>query len=164
MDNESKNKVTFFATFGKESTPSRCCCEVYQYGELVKKNISRLLDSPTGLTISMPSVCHTPKKLKSSESSITVNWEYEALGFPCHFVIERGKKGELGTWIPLKTPEKGQPKISIKVETEATLEIRVSAETFIGFREFGAILDTSSHVQEDEEFRFLLPTGLKWTT
>ena len=67
---EISDRVQFIVTFEKSSDPFKCSYSLYKGGHLLKEKIHRFPDSPTGLRISLPPATRTPKRAKTSLSSI----------------------------------------------------------------------------------------------
>ncbi len=163
------DQVEWIVTFSESSRPFSCSYSIYESGKPLKEKIERLPGPPTGLRLFHP---HSPaseaKRAKTTFSSVCLEWDNGNLGFPCNFLVEYRKKGTLDAWIQLKTTEPDQRKVTIDLETESTMEIRVAANTCIGCSEFSDIVDTTIIEKEmiDKEDALIVPPpiGLKVTS
>ena len=139
------DQVEFIVTFGENSEPFGCSYSVYEGDTLLKSNLRRLPDPPSGLQIQQPPVSRKAKKrAKMSTSSVRVVWDYEKLGYPCHFLVECRVKNGSDSWIQLRTTKPDKTQMTITFETGQTLEIRVAADTCIGRSDFSDVIDTES--------------------
>ena len=161
-----KNKeepIRSIVTFGKSSNPFGCSYSVYFNGKLLNSNLLQLPSPPTGLQIFRP-VTH---EAQPKYSYITVEWNYEDLGFPCNFWVESQQKGSSDPWVSCRTTSPGKTKLSINCPTGSPMEFRVAADTCIGRSDYSAILDTSvsdadsSQTQENNRVVLQPPNDLK---
>ena len=140
-------QVQFLVTFGESSNPFDCNYTIYKDGKLLKDNVRRLPDPPSGLRIHSV----TRKVQQTQISSICAEWDYEELGYPCQFLVEYRSKGTSDPWIQQRTIEPNQNTLTFAFETDSTLEFRVAAETVIGRSEFSDVVDTFVSSPGDED-------------
>ena len=137
-------QIQFLVTFGEIDQPFDCNYSIYKDGKLLKNNVRRLPDPPSGLRIHSV----TRKVQQTQISSIGAEWDYEDLGYPCQFLVEYRPKGTSDPWIQQRTIEPNQNTLTFVSETDSTLEFRVAAETVIGRSDFS---DTFTSSQDDED-------------
>ncbi|XP_045030883.1 uncharacterized protein LOC116925415 [Daphnia magna] len=143
-----ENQVQFFMTFCETDKDVGCRYSVYDATRLLKDNISRLPQPPTGLRVHAPKTSNPPKR------NIVVAWDYAELGFPYHFLVEyRPCDGNDETWTQKKTTNPRETQITIPYKTRSAIEFRVAADTCIGRSEFSEVINTESEwdAVDDEE-------------
>ncbi len=139
------DSIHFFIAFndGKE-----CNYSVYQADNLLKGNMARLLEPPSGLRIFLPAT-RKAKRSRTSASFFHVQWDFEEVGYPCPFVVQFRPKGDLD-WEE-KMTKSDVYETEIMFRRGLIMEIRVAAKTVIGQSEFSAIIDTETASYVDVE-------------
>ena len=150
-----ENQVEFFVTLGDRNKKFECSYFVYQTPLFrtptpLKSKLRRLPVAPTGLKVHVPTAGRA-KRARTTSSSIRVKWDYEELGFPCHFLVQFRAKGSSDCWTQLKTTQPDETQMAITAEPGSVLEIRVAADTCIGRSDFSDVIDTEFAVEEEEE-------------
>uniref|UniRef100_A0A0P4ZR65 Fibronectin type-III domain-containing protein n=1 Tax=Daphnia magna TaxID=35525 RepID=A0A0P4ZR65_9CRUS len=156
-DHVEKNKhleniVQFFIVFRQSVVEFGCRYSVYETGRLLTDNFNQLPRPPTGLRIHPPKT--RPARKTTSTYAIDLEWDYEDLGFPCHFLVEYrldGNKDEV--WTQRKTTKSGETQLAIPYTSGSAMTIRVAADTCIGRSEFSEVVDTVTvrELNEDQE-------------
>ncbi len=147
-NNHLDKKVHFIIT-PAEAGKRNCRYSIYENGNLLKENLSELPVPPTNLKIHLVS----GKLNKKSTPSIRLEWDYEDLGYPCHFVVEYKPKNSSDSWTQQKTTKVGEKNLILNFKIGSEMEIRVAADTCIGRSEFSDIIDTSV-IDMNEEHDF----------
>ena len=144
-----EDQVQFFIAF---SGDGECSYSVYQSDNLLKNNIRKLLEPPTGLRIYLPATRGT-KRSKVSASNFRVEWNFEGIGYPCPFLVQFRPKG-VSDWEE-KTTEPDETEIELNFEIGLTMQVRVAAKTVIGQTEFSEMIDTevASYTETDKRKR-----------
>ncbi|KAI9556598.1 hypothetical protein GHT06_016388 [Daphnia sinensis] len=147
-----ENTVQFFIVFRQSAVEFACRYSVYETGRLLRDNLSQLPEPPTGLRIHSPKT--RPGKKRASTYAIDLEWDYEDLGFPCHFLVEYrldGNKEEV--WTQRRTAKSGETQLAIPYTSGSAMTIRVAADTCIGRSEFSEVVDTVTirELNEDED-------------
>ncbi len=142
------NQLEFFITFDGSSKRFGCSYSIYEGDKLLKSGLRRLPGPPTELWIRPSSVSGAKKAktlAKTSFSSISVQWNYENLGYPCYFLLEYRSKGN-PDWQQHRTTKSGETETLISFQHEtAMIEIRLAAETCIGRSEFSNTFEFLIH-------------------
>ena len=145
-----ENKVQFLITFGERgSNKLECRYSVYEDGNLLNANVNQLPGPPSMLRVSSETV----RNIKEM-SSIHLNWDYEDIGIPSHFLIEYRLNNSSGDiWKQLKTKNPGETKMRIPFKIGSTMTFRVATDTCIGRSEFSETMDTDTTLNaiESEE-------------
>ena len=135
---KSNGQIQFFIVFGDSS---ECSYSVYHADNLVKKEFDLLPGPLTELRVHLES---------TRSGSINVEWDFEDLGYPYHFLVEyQLKRSSDRSWIQQKTTKPGETIATIPFESGSPMEIRVAADSCIGLGEFSHVLDTQSAVGGD---------------
>ncbi len=71
--NQQLSDVQWIVTFGESGGKFACSYSIYQADKLLKNNLRRLPDAPTGLRMHLP-ITRRVKKAKTTSSSISVEW------------------------------------------------------------------------------------------
>ncbi|KZS05910.1 Uncharacterized protein APZ42_030888 [Daphnia magna] len=147
-----ENIVQFFIVLRQSVVEFGCRYSVYETGRLLRDNLNQLPRPPTGLRIRPPKT--RPARKTTSTYAIDLEWDYEDLGFPCHFLVEYrldGNKDEV--WTQRKTTKSGETQLAIPYTSGSAMTIRVAADTRIGRSEFSEVIDTVTvrELNEDEE-------------
>ena len=135
-----ENKVQFIVTFSDSSKLFGCSYSIYEGDTLLKSSLRRLPGPPSGLQVQHP-LSRKAKKANTT-SSVRVFWDYEILGYPCHFLVEYRVKNGPDSWIQLRTTKPDTNQMTVTFETGQTLEIRVAADTCIGRSDFSEVIST----------------------
>ena len=135
-----EGKVNFFMI--PEEPP--CRYSIYEADILLKDNMTSLPSAPTGLRLMANS--KTANKV-----SYRVEWEYEELPFPCHFVVQFRAKNSSDNWAQQKTSKPGDKFVNVSIARGTAFEFRVAADTCIGRSEFSEVIDTESLDDEEPE-------------
>ncbi|KAI9556597.1 hypothetical protein GHT06_016387 [Daphnia sinensis] len=151
-NNHLENTVQFFIVSRQSTVEFGCRYSVYETGRLLRDNMNQLPGPPTGLRIHPPKT--RPGKKRASTYAIDVEWDYEDLGFPCHYLVEYrldGNKDEV--WTQRRTTKSGETQLAIPYTSGSAMTIRVAADTCIGRSEFSEVIDTVTirELNEDEE-------------
>ena len=143
-----------YMKFSESSAQFSCSYSIYEAGKLLKGNVRRLPDVPTGLRIHHPvSIPEQSKKAKKDSTSVEIEWNYGDFGYPCNFIVEHRLKGSADPWIQQKTEQKQQ---ILTFEIGSTMEIRVAADSCIGRGEFSDAID-SEFVEDDIGYTTEIP-------
>ncbi|KAK4015793.1 hypothetical protein OUZ56_030764 [Daphnia magna] len=145
-----ENIVQFFIVFRQSVVEFGCRYSVYETRRLLTDNLNQLPRPPTGLRIRPPKT--RPARKTTSTYAIDLEWDYEDLGFPCHFLVEYrldGNKDEV--WTQRKTTKSGETQLAIPYTSGSAMTIRVAADTCIGRSEFSEVVDTAT-VRELNEY------------
>uniref|UniRef100_A0A0P4ZP94 Uncharacterized protein n=1 Tax=Daphnia magna TaxID=35525 RepID=A0A0P4ZP94_9CRUS len=147
-----ENIVQFFIVLRQSVVEFGCRYSVYETGRLLRDNLNQLPRPPTGLRIRPPKT--RPARKTTSTYAIDLEWDYEDLGFPCHFLVEYrldGNKDEV--WTQRKTTKSGETQLAIPYTSGSAMTIRVAADTCIGRSEFSEVVDTVTvrELNEDQE-------------
>lgn len=114
---------------------------VYEADNLLKDNLDALPHPPTDLLVDYPTMDNVTTELKSS--TLRVLWNYQDMGYPCHFLVEFRPKGSCDkSWMQRKTTIPGENQTIISFQKGLAIEIRVAADTCIGRSDFTCIFDT----------------------
>ena len=155
------NQVQFVVCQTKGRKALQCNYYVFDNNDKqARYELRRLPDPPSGLRIYLQANRNS-KKSKISSLSIRVEWDYGELGVPCTFVLQSQLKGTSEFSIQQRTVAPGQKHLNTHFETGPIWEIRVAAETCIGFGEFSQIVSTESAVFDDDEENQLSPPRKK---
>ena len=138
-----ENQVQFLMAIG-DSDKGLCRYSVYEFDNVLKENIVELPGPPTGLKFQR--ITKTAKK----SGSIRVEWTYQDLGYPTHFMVEYRSKDDNEFWNQKKTANPGDNHVTINLKDESALEIRVASDTCIGRSEFSSVVSTETDELDDE--------------
>ena len=149
-EKQISSQVQFIVTFSESSKIFECSYSVYEDGILLKSNIDHLPGPPTDLQVHHP-ITKTAKRSRKELSSVTVEWDYEDVDYPCNFIVEYRKKGSSDPWIRRGTTESGQTQLAINVPTGSSMEFRVAADTCVGYSDFSDVIDTELVEEETDD-------------
>ena len=131
---ELKNHVMFSITISNKFGGRY---SVYEDGELLKGNLIKLPVPPIGLRI------HPGTPGSAESSTFLLKWDYPALGYSHHFLVEYRKEGS-ESWRQLRTTKSGRTQMAVSFPVGTSMEFRVAADTCIGRSEFSAVIDTET--------------------
>ena len=147
-----EKKTDYFVTISSEWMHEGYGYAVYNAGKLVKEKLDHLPSPPEKFWI----VESGQDRAKGSSSISLLQWKFENLGFPCHFIVQYRLKGTSDKcWEEKRTMKPGEMEMYIRVTNGSVVEFGMATETGVGLSEFSDIvehefgMDNGDDIEED---------------